>query len=243
MMLDIRNLSIRYGAHLALDNATLNTRKGETLAILGANGAGKSSLLKAIAGIVPAAPGSSVKLDGEELLGLQPHEIVERGVIAVPEGRGVFGAMSVEENLLLGANPKRARQGELTRKSEVYDLFPRLAERRAQLVQTMSGGEQQMVAMGRALMSRPDLLLLDEPSLGLAPIVIGQMFKTLKRIKDAGLSILMVEQNVSASLKLADRGYLVEAGRIVGTGTASELKSNDAVQRAFLGGPAAPALS
>jgi branched-chain amino acid transport system ATP-binding protein len=243
MMLDIKNLCISYGAHLALDNASLDARKGETVAILGANGAGKSSLLKAIAGIVQAAPGSSIKLDGEELVGLRPYEIVELGVIAVPEGRGVFGAMSVEENLLLGANPKRARQGEATRKAEVYDLFPRLAERRTQLVQTMSGGEQQMVAIGRALMSRPDLLLLDEPSLGLAPIVIGQMFDTLKSIKAVGLSIVIVEQNVSASLKLADRGYLVEAGRIVGSGTADELKSNDAVQRAFLGGSAVPALS
>lgn len=242
-MLEIENLCIRYGAHLALDNATLSAGKGETIAILGANGAGKSSLLKAIAGLVPAAPGSSIKLNGEELLGSPPHEIVEHGIIAVPEGRGVFGAMSVEENLLLGANPKRARQEETARKAEVYDLFPRLAERRKQLVQTMSGGEQQMVAIGRALMSRPDLLLLDEPSLGLAPIIIGQMFETLARIKDAGLTILIVEQNVNESLKLADRGYLVEAGRIVGSGTSSELRSSNAIQRAFLGGSATQATS
>ncbi|MEP3048914.1 MAG: ABC transporter ATP-binding protein [Roseibium sp.] len=242
-MLDIQDLSIRYGAHLALDKASLEVNQGETVAILGANGAGKSSLLKAIAGLVSPAPGSSIKLNGDELVNLPTHEIVERGVVAVPEGRGIFGAMSVEDNLMLGANPRRARDGEHARKSEVFDLFPRLAERRKQLVQTMSGGEQQMVAIGRALMSRPDILLLDEPSLGLAPIVIGQMFETLTAIKEAGLTIVIVEQNVSASLKLADRGYLIEAGRIVGSGTANQLKSDDAIQRAFLGGMPAPTTS
>lgn len=240
-MLEIRDLSISYGAHLAVDRASLSARQGETVAILGANGAGKSSLLKSITGMVQPSVTSSILLDGEELVGLPAHEIVERGVVAVPEGRGVFGEMSVEENLLLGANPRRARQGEAGRKDEVFDLFPRLAERRSQLVRTMSGGEQQMVAVGRALMSRPDLLLLDEPSLGLAPIVIGQLFKALAQIKAQGLTILIVEQNVRASLQLADRGYLIETGRITGTGTADELKSDDSVRRAFLGGAVARA--
>lgn len=238
-MLEIQNLSIRYGAHSALDNASVTVGKGETVAILGANGAGKSSLLKAIAGLVAPVSGSSIKLNGEELFGLPAHKIVERGIVTVPEGRGVFGAMSVEENLLLGGHPLRARNGEQARKSEVYDLFPRLAERRRQHVQTMSGGEQQMVAIGRALMSRPDIILFDEPSLGLAPIVIGHVFETLQGIKVSGLTIVIVEQNVKASLKLADRGYLIEAGRIVGSGTAKELRSDGAVQRAFLGGTAA----
>ncbi|CUH64758.1 LIV-I protein F [Thalassovita autumnalis] len=242
-MLEINNLSISYGAHLALDGAALFAAQGETVAILGANGAGKSSLLKSLTGMVAPQEGSSAKLFGEELVGRPAHEIVERGVIAVPEGRGVFGEMSVEENLLLGANPLRARKGEQARRDEVFDLFPRLAERKSQLVRTMSGGEQQMVAIGRALMSRPDLLLLDEPSLGLAPIVIGQLFDALAQIKSQGLTILIVEQNVRASLQLADRGYLIEAGRITGSGTAEDLKSDDAVQHAFLGGASAQGAS
>jgi acyl-CoA reductase-like NAD-dependent aldehyde dehydrogenase/ABC-type branched-subunit amino acid transport system ATPase component len=236
-MLEVAGLSLSYGKHLALDGIDLQVGKGETVVILGANGAGKSSLLKAVAGLAKPADGSLISLDGEALMALPAHRIVERGIALVPEGRGIFAELTVDENLSLGANPERARAGEGARRKQVYDLFPKLRERRAQRVGTMSGGEQQMVAIGRALMSAPDLLLLDEPSLGLAPIVVGELFDVLRRIGQTGVGLLVVEQNVKASLAIADRGYLMEAGRIVGRGTAGELMNDKAVQRAFLGAP------
>ncbi len=238
-MLEVSTLSLRYGRHLALENIDVAISEGETVVILGANGAGKSSLLKAIAGLARAEPGSAVRLDGKSLLGLPPHAIPETGIALVPEGRGVFGDLTVQENLLLGANPKRARATEAERNALIYDLFPRLAERKRQMVRTMSGGEQQMVAIGRALMSNPRYLMLDEPSLGLAPIVVTELFAALKRVQETGVALLLVEQNVSISLSIADRGYLMEAGRIVGSNTAEALKTDAAVQQAFLGGAAA----
>ncbi|AEM41212.1 ABC branched-chain amino acid family transporter, ATPase subunit [Ketogulonicigenium vulgare WSH-001] len=239
LMLKIANLSLRYGRHLALQCVNVAVARGETVVILGANGAGKSSALKAVGGIVRPDAGSVVTLDDVPLLGAPAHQIVDRGLALVPEGRGVFADLTVAENLLLGANPKRARAGEGARRDFVYTLFPRLAERRRQTVRTMSGGEQQMVAIGRALMSNPDYLLLDEPSLGLAPIVVAELFAALRRVKETGVAILLVEQNVALSLSLADRGYLMEAGRIVGEGTADTLRNDPAVQNAFLGGSAA----
>jgi branched-chain amino acid transport system ATP-binding protein len=238
-MLEVSNLSLRYGRHRALENIGVTISEGETVVILGANGAGKSSLLKAIAGLARAEPGSAVMLDGRSLLGLPPHAIPETGIALVPEGRGVFGDLTVQENLLLGANPKRARATEGERNTLIYDLFPRLAERKRQMVRTMSGGEQQMVAIGRALMSNPRYLMRDEPSLGLAPIVVTELFAALKRVQETGVALLLVEQNVSISLSIADRGYLMEAGRIVGSNTAEALKTDAAVQQAFLGGTAA----
>lgn len=238
-MLETRNLSLRYGRHLALNDVSIRIAEGETVVILGANGAGKSSLLKAIAGLASAEKGSDVRLDGQSILGTRPHLIPEVGIALVPEGRGVFGDLSVEENLALGANPKRARASESDRNDLIYDLFPRLAERKKQLVRTMSGGEQQMVAIGRALMSNPRFLMLDEPSLGLAPIVVKELFGALRRVKDTGVGLLLVEQNVSISLSVSDRGYLMEAGRIVGENSAEALKTDPAVQQAFLGGTAA----
>jgi branched-chain amino acid transport system ATP-binding protein len=238
-MLEVSNLSLRYGRHRALENIDVAISEGETVVILGANGAGKSSLLKAIAGLARAEPGSTVTLDGRQLLGMPPHAIPETGIALVPEGRGVFGDLTVQENLLLGANPKRARATEGKRNALIYDLFPRLAERKRQMVRTMSGGEQQMVAIGRALMSNPRYLMLDEPSLGLAPIVVTELFAALKRVQETGVALLLVEQNVSISLSIADRGYLMEAGRIVGSNTAEALKTDAAVQQAFLGGTAA----
>lgn len=235
-MLEVSQLSLRYGRHLALNEVSIRASEGETVVILGANGAGKSSLLKAIGGLLPVETGSDVTLDGQSLLGVPAHRIPEMGVALVPEGRGVFGDLSVEENLLLGANPKRARASESSRHALVYELFPRLSERKRQMVRTMSGGEQQMVAIGRALMSNPRFLLLDEPSLGLAPIVVKELFGALRRVKETGVGMLVVEQNVSISLSIADRGYLMEAGRIVGEGSAEQLKGDEAVQRAFLGG-------
>jgi acyl-CoA reductase-like NAD-dependent aldehyde dehydrogenase/ABC-type branched-subunit amino acid transport system ATPase component len=236
-MLEIDGLSLRYGQHLALDDIGLTVGDGETVVILGANGAGKSSLLKAVAGLGKPSEGTRILFGGAPLTDLPAHRIVEQGIALVPEGRGIFPELTVEENLLLGANPARARADEFERRADVYVLFPKLFERRSQRAGTMSGGEQQMVAIGRALMSNPDLLLLDEPSLGLAPIVAGELFATLGRIRQTGVAMLIVEQNVKASLAIADRGYLIEAGRIVGEGAAAELINDTAVQRAFLGAP------
>jgi len=235
-MLEVANLSVSYGRHLALDQVSVQVGAGETVVILGANGAGKSSLLKAIAGIVATMPGGSVTFDGRQVLGLPAHSVPDLGLALVPEGRGIFGQLTVAENLLLGTYPRRARDGAERRLDTVFDLFPRLAERRGQAAGTMSGGEQQMVAIGRALMTNPRCLLLDEPSLGLAPIVVKELFSALGRVRETGMAMLLVEQNVSISLALASRGYLMETGRIVGAGTAEQLRSDPAVQEAFLGG-------
>lgn len=234
-MLEVDDLSLRYGQHLALDKVAIRAAIGETVVILGANGAGKSSLLKAIAGMAKPTGGSSVILGGKTLLGRPAHEVVEMGIALVPEGRGIFGELTVEENLLLGAYAKRARGEEAKRRSFVYELFPKLAQRRAQYANTMSGGEQQMVAIGRALMSNPDFLMLDEPSLGLAPVVVTELFATLGRVRQTGVGLIVVEQNVKASLAIADRGYLMEAGRVIGEDTAQALLHDPAVQQAFLG--------
>ena len=206
------------------------------MVILGANGGGKSSLLKAVAGLQPPGAGARVMLSGRELVGLPAHAIVEAGLALVPEGRGIFGDLTVRENLLLGAFARRARADEDRNRARVLALFPRLAERLEQTARTMSGGEQQMVAIGRALMSAPELLLLDEPSLGLSPLLCGELFRALERIRGDGISVLLVEQNARRSLAIADRGYLIENGRIVGTGTAADLARDPAVQRAYLGG-------
>jgi ABC-type branched-subunit amino acid transport system ATPase component len=233
-LLEIDGLSHAYGRHQALDDVSLNLSAGEAVAILGANGAGKTTLLNAVAGLVRPARGS-IRFGGQELAGLSPHRIVELGIATVPENRRLFEPMSVMENLNLGAYIERARAGASATLARIFDLFPRLAERRAQAVRTMSGGERQMVAIGRAVMSAPDLLLLDEPSLGLAPRLCTELFQALPRIRAAGVAILLVEQNTKQSLNIADRGYLIETGRIVGEGTAQALKTDPAVQRAYLG--------
>ncbi len=209
-----------------------------SISILGANGAGKSSLLKAIAGIVPTLPGKRITLSGQEISSLQPHRIVEAGLALVPEGRGIFGDLTVRENLRLGAYLERSRASKKDILEQVLALFPRLAERLGQTARTMSGGEQQMVAVGRALMSRPDVLLLDEPSLGLSPLMCKELFGALARIRESGVSVLLVEQNARQSLAVADRGYLIETGRIVGQGRAADLRDDPAVRRAYLGGAA-----
>jgi branched-chain amino acid transport system ATP-binding protein len=234
-MLEVANVSVAYGQHRALTQAALSVGKSEIVVILGANGAGKTSLMKAVAGMIPCLPGKRVRLLDRDLSSLPAHEIVEAGLASVPEGRGIFGELTVAENLLLGANPKRARVGEAMRRKQVLSLFPRLGERLAQTVRTMSGGEQQMVAIGRALMSNPEILLLDEPSLGLSPLLVRELFASLRQVREAGVGLLLVEQNAQESLALADRGYLIENGKIVGSGTASALKSDPAVRRAYLG--------
>ncbi|WP_028731468.1 ABC transporter ATP-binding protein [Rhizobium leguminosarum] len=234
-MLEARNLSVHYGKHLALDDVSIRMEPGECVVILGANGAGKSTLLRGLTSMVPLVGNGSISFLGKNIARIAPQKVVEHGIAHVPEGRGVFTEMTVDENLRLGANPKRAREGSDARREEVLKLFPRLGERSRQRVGTMSGGEQQMVAVARALMSKPDLLLLDEPSLGLAPIVVGELFQALKRIRDTGMAMLVVEQNVRASLSIANRGYLLEAGRIVGQGTSEILMNDPGVKRAFLG--------
>lgn len=240
-MLEVNNLMVSYGRHAALQGVSLHVAKGEICVMLGANGAGKSSLLKAVAGIVATEPKSEIRMNGRSLHGLEAHAIVEEGIALVPEGRGVFGELTVEENLILGAYAKRARKHEVATLRLVYGLFPRLAERRSQQVRTMSGGEQQMVAIGRALMSCPEILMLDEPSLGLSPLLSRELFKSLKEIAASGFGILLVEQNARLSLKISDRGYLIENGAISGENTAANLRSDPAVIDAYLGGKARPA--
>jgi len=234
-MLEVSGLSASYGEHRALVGVDLAIARGEILVILGANGAGKTTLLKAIAGLVRPHAGARIVFDGRDLTALPSHAIVEAGIALVPEGRGIFGELTVRENLLLGAYAKRARAKESANLDLVLGLFPRLHERLRQTVRTMSGGEQQMVAIARALMSAPDILLLDEPSLGLSPLLCGELFQVLAGIRKTGIGILLVEQNAKQSLNIADRGLLIETGRIVGHGSAAALKVDPAVQRAYLG--------
>ncbi|MCB1333088.1 MAG: ABC transporter ATP-binding protein, partial [Roseivivax sp.] len=240
-MLEVGSLSVSYGQHRALENAALRVSPGEIVVILGANGAGKSTLLKAMCGICEGWVSGSVQLDGEEMLGRKPDRIVEAGLALVPEGRGVFGDMTVQENLTLGAYSHRARDDEAGNLDRVLSLFPKLAERRRQVVRTMSGGEQQMVAIGRAMMSNPSILALDEPSLGLSPLLSRDLFHSLLAVRQAGLGVLLVEQNAKQSLRIADRGYLLENGVIVHEDTAEALSRDPAVQKAYLGGGGAAA--
>ncbi len=238
-MLEVSGISVSYGAHRALENVSVRMDKGEVCVILGANGAGKSTLLKAIAGLVPVQPGGRIAIAGQDIANARPNRIVESGLALVPEGRGIFGDLSVAENLRLGAYGRQARAGESERLAQVMQLFPRLAERHGQIARTMSGGEQQMVAIGRALMSNPDILMMDEPSLGLSPLLTRELFRSLKAVRETGVGILMVEQNARQSLAIADRGYLLENGHIIGEGRAKQLASDPAVQAAYLGGAAA----
>ncbi|HMO06575.1 MAG TPA: ABC transporter ATP-binding protein [Paracoccaceae bacterium] len=235
-MLEVKGLSVAYGKHRALDGVGLRVARGEIVVILGANGAGKSTLLKAIAGICEGRTTGSVTMAGEPVLGLPAHRVVERGIALVPEGRGVFGDLTVRENLMLGANPERARDETRAILDRLTGLFPKLAERAGQVVRTMSGGEQQMVAIGRAMMSNPEILMLDEPSLGLSPLLSKELFQNLKAVRQAGLGILLVEQNARLSLGIADRGYLLENGAILREDRAEVLRGDPAVQAAYLGG-------
>ena len=234
-MLEVRGLSVNYGLHRVLDDVALDVAPGEIVVILGANGAGKTTLLKTVGGLVVPRDGSAIVLDGTSLMGMPQHRIVEAGIALVPEGRGIFGDLSVAENLALGGFPHRARADAASNLETVHALFPRLAERGRQTARTLSGGEQQMVAIGRALMSAPRYLLLDEPSLGLSPLLCKELFRSLGRIRETGVGVLLVEQNAKLSLEIADRGYLIENGRIVGAGKAEELRNDEAVQRAYLG--------
>ena len=235
-MLEVKNLSVSYGQHRALDDVSVQIAKGEVVVILGANGAGKSSLLRAIAGLSEGHCDGDISFSGQTLLGQSPDEIVTGGIALVPEGRAIFGDLNVEENLRLGAYSERARINEQANLDRVLTLFPKLRERRKQISRTMSGGEQQMVAIGRALMSDPTILMLDEPSLGLSPLLSKELFQALGRIRETGLGVLVVEQNAKLSLAIADRGYLIENGHIVGANDAASLAADPAVQAAYLGG-------
>ena len=234
-MLESRNISVFYGRHRAVENVSVTVSTGEIVVMLGANGAGKSTLLRAIAGQTPPQ-GGTILIDGKDVTRRPPHEIVEAGIATVPEDRGIFAELTVFENLTLGANPRRARPHEAANLERVLGLFPKLAERRKQIVRTMSGGERQMVAVGRAMMSAPSILMLDEPSLGLSPLLCGELFRTLRRIKDTGVGIFLVEQNAKQSLAIADRGYLLDNGHIVGSDTAEALSKDQKVRTAYLGG-------
>jgi branched-chain amino acid transport system ATP-binding protein len=234
-MLEIKRMSIYYGQHRAVENVALNVCQGEIVVMLGANGAGKSTLLCAISGLVPKMKDSGVFLERRDITHLAPHEIVEAGIALVPEGRGIFGDLKVYENLILGAHPKRARRKQSENMELVLGLFPILAARRNQIARTMSGGEQQMVAIARAMMSNPSILMLDEPSLGLSPILCKELFRTLARIKETGVGVFLVEQNAKQSLAIADRGYLLDNGHITGSNTAEALSKDEQVQKAYLG--------
>ncbi len=232
VLFTIKDLEVSYGSIAALKGISLQVHKGEIVTILGANGAGKTTTMRTISQLLKAKSGS-IRFKGEELTEMPAHKVVKLGISHSPEGRRVFGVLTVEENLLLGAytqskvNPKTLRW--------IYEMFPRLEERRKQLAGTLSGGEQQMLAIGRSLMSDPEMLLLDEPSLGIAPILVKTIFEQIKEISRQGVTVLLVEQNAKAALRLADRGYVLDVGRIALEGTSKELLASDKVQEAYLG--------
>jgi branched-chain amino acid transport system ATP-binding protein len=234
-MLNIANLAVNYGAVNALRGVSLTVNAGEVVSIIGGNGAGKSTLMKAISGLEPTA-GGSVIWDGRDITRMPSHQRVGAGISQSPEGRQVFPDQTVEDNLLLGAFLRSARDPELKRDIEAqYETFPRLRERKNQLAGTLSGGEQQMLAISRALMSRPRLLLLDEPSLGLAPLIVKEIFGVIKRVRDQGVTILLVEQMANQALKVSDRAYVLQNGLITSSGTAKEVQNDASVREAYLG--------
>ncbi len=233
-MLKVSDLSVYYGSIHAVKGVSFEVEKGEIVTLIGANGAGKSTTLNTVAGILPARTGSIDFLD-ESILGVPAHQMVRRGIALCPEGRRIFTQMTVEENLEMGGYSRTDAENDETI-DEVYGHFPRLRERADQVAGTLSGGEQQMLAMGRALMGRPDLIMLDEPSMGLAPILVEEIFSIIKDLNDNGTTVLLVEQNASMALSIADRAYVLETGKIVKTGTGAELLKDDAVRKAYLGG-------
>jgi branched-chain amino acid transport system ATP-binding protein len=230
----IENLKKSYGSVVALDEISLEVERGRIFGLLGPNGAGKTTTVRAIIGLLTPRAGR-ISLNGSDITGLPPHRTVGLGVSLAPEGRLLFPDMSVEENLELGASPPRARAQKRDAREWVYALFPRLQARRGQPAGTLSGGEQQMVAIGRALMAKPDLLILDEPSLGLSPLLVQELFRVLKTLNEGGLSILLVEQNVVQALKISDRAYVLESGKIVMQGTSAELGSSESIRKSYLG--------
>lgn len=234
MMLELNNISVSYGAIHAVRNISLNLQKGELVSLIGANGAGKTTTLKTIAGLLPINTGN-ITFNGIPLNTIAAHERVKLGLALAPEGRGVFPHMSVEENLLMGAYHQRHHTSINENLAYQYELFVRLKERRHQLAGTLSGGEQQMVAVARALMSKPQLLLLDEPSMGLAPLMVEKIFGVIKKVAADGMTILLVEQNAKVALSLSNRTYVMEHGEIILSGKSSDLLNDSKVQAAYLG--------
>ena len=234
-ILEVRDLKVSYGGIHALKGIDIHVAQGELVALIGSNGAGKTITLKTLAGLLTPI-GGQIHYDGKSLKNIAAHQRAAMGIALVPEGRGVFARMTVAENLLMGAYSRSAKNEIATDLARMYKLFPRLAERKDQLAGTLSGGEQQMVAMARALMSRPRLLMLDEPSMGLAPLMVQKIFDTIRDVAALGMSILLVEQNAKLALEVAQRGYVMESGTITLSGAAGELLGSDAVQRAYLGG-------
>jgi branched-chain amino acid transport system ATP-binding protein len=234
VILEVSDLDLFYGDAQALDKVSISVEAGSIVAIVGANGAGKSSLIRAIAGMEEPR-GGSVRFNGTPIAGWPSHRICELGIGQIAEGRQVFPSLTVRENLEMGAMLRRARGRRAATLEEVYALFPRLRERTAQPAGTLSGGEQQMLAIGRCLMGQPELIMLDEPSLGLAPAVVQEVFQIVRRMNERGITIILVEQNVAASLKLAARAYVLENGRIVMDGTGAALLADDRVRQAYLG--------
>jgi branched-chain amino acid transport system ATP-binding protein len=234
MMLDVKDLRVAYGAIEAVKGVSFSVEKGEIVTLVGANGAGKTSILRAISGLVPAKTGE-ILYKGRNLVGIPPHDIVSAGITHVPEGRLVFPNLTVEDNLLLGSYIREDTAAIAEDMERVFSLFSRLKERRHQEAGTLSGGEQQMLAVGRALMGRGTLMILDEPSMGLAPILVEEVFRTIVEVRKSGMTILLVEQNANMALAIADRGYVLETGRIVLSGKASDLAAMDEVRAAYLG--------
>ena len=233
-LLEVAGLTVTYGGASALADVSMTIEKGEMVALVGANGAGKTSFIRAVAGIERSVVGK-IAFAGCDIVKLASHDICELGIGQVAEGRQLFSALTVLENLQMGAMLQRARPRTKQSIDEVFALFPRLAERRKQLSGTLSGGEQQMLAIGRCLMGRPELIMLDEPSLGLAPILVQEMLRAVRLLNRQGLTVLLVEQNVAASLTLSQRGYVLESGRVAMTGTGTELLNDDRVRQAYLG--------
>lgn len=232
--LKVENINVSYGDIQVLFDVSLYVEKGEVVSIVGANGAGKTTTLKTISGLLHPSSGN-IMFENEQIDKLEPEKIVERGIIHVPEGRRLFPFMSVEENLEMGSYNSRAYEQRFETMQEVFKLFPRLKERRKQMAGTLSGGERQMVAVGRGLMAKPKILMFDEPSLGLAPILVKNIMETIKEIADNGTTIILVEQNIHASLNISDRAYVLEQGYVVKDGNAKQLLNDPDVQRAFLG--------
>lgn len=234
-MLDIKDIDVYYGAIHAIKGISLHVNEGEIVTLIGANGAGKSTTLRTISGLL-APKNGDIEFAGESIAGHKAHEIVKLGISQVPEGRRIFTEMTVLENLELGAFIRKDKEGIAADMKHVFELFPRLEERKSQEAGTLSGGEQQMLAMGRALMAKPRLLLLDEPSMGLAPLLIKEIFSIIENINKEGTTVLLVEQNANMALSIANRAYVLETGRITLSGDAKELAASEAVRKAYLGG-------
>lgn len=234
-LLEVNNLEVYYGVICALKGISFHVNEGEIVSLIGANGAGKTTMMQSTVGIIPKRSGQ-VLFDGQDITKTPCHKIVKLGMTQVPEGRRIFQELSVYENLMMGAYTMKDQQEFKAELDKIYELFPRLAERRKQIAGTLSGGEQQMLAMSRALMSKPKLLMLDEPSMGLAPILVDQIFDIIKNLHAAGTTILLVEQNASKALEISDRAYVLETGSITLSGTGRELMNSPEVQKAYLGG-------